>query len=88
MERCVVFSIALSNTSKSDGKIVTQLITPNTTPFAITIPKSRPSVKLMKHNAMKPATVVIELPITDVNVLDIACAIARSLSPSKRCLFS
>lgn len=39
---------------------MTQLITPKTTPFAITIPKSRPSVKLIKHNAINPATVVTE----------------------------
>ena len=56
-------------------------ITPRTTPFAMTIPRSIPSVKLMKHSATKPATVVMELPTTDVIVLEIACAIARFLSP-------
>ena len=64
-----------------DGRIVTQAITPRTTPFTITTPMSIPSVNVMKHNAINPATVVTELPITDENVWDIACAIARSLSP-------
>ena len=40
---------------------VTQQITPMTTPFAITIPMSRPSAKVITHRARKPATVVMEL---------------------------
>ena len=47
------------------------------------------------HNDSKVAsqskchkTVVMELPTTDLNVLLIACAIARSLSLSKRTLFA
>ena len=82
IERCFVFSRTLSNISNNEGSIVTHPITPNITPFAITIPRSTPSVKLMKHIARNPATVVIELPITDVNVAFTACAMARSLSPS------
>ena len=35
----------------------------------------------MKHSATKPATVVMELPTTDVIVLEIACAIARFYLP-------
>ena len=38
----------------------------------------------MKHNAINPATVVMELPTTELIVLEIACAIARFLSPSNR----
>ena len=38
--------------------------------------------KDIKHNAMNPAIVVMELPITDENVWEIACAMARFLSPS------
>ena len=63
-----------------DGSTVTQQITPITTPFAITIPRSRPKVKVMKHSATKPATVVIELPITDEKVEAIASAIASLFS--------
>ena len=36
----------------------------------------------IKHSAINPAIVVTELPITDENVCEIACAIARCLSPS------
>ena len=64
----------------SEGRTVTQQITPKTTPLAITTPRSRPKVKLMKQRAMKPATVVIELPITDTRVLLIATAMAFLLS--------
>ena len=56
-------------------------ITPKTTPLAMTRPKSRPKVNVMKHNARKPATVVTELPTTDVMVLEMAWAMARFLSP-------
>ena len=79
---CFVFSIALSHARISAGRIVTHPITPNTTPFAITIPRSSPSVKLMKQRATKPAIVVIELPVTETIVWEMACAMARFLSPS------
>ena len=69
---CLVFCIALSKTRSIEGSIVTQEITPMKTPFAITIPRSRPRVKLMKQSAMKPAIVVIELPTTELIVLLIA----------------
>ncbi len=49
--------------------------------LAITTPRSSPKVKLMKHNAINPATVVMELPTTEVMVFEIACAMARFLSP-------
>ena len=52
----------------SDGRTVIQEITPRITPFAITIPRSRPSVNVIKQSAIKPATVVIELPITERTV--------------------
>ena len=75
---CFVFSITPSNTRIIAGRTVTQQITPITTPFAITIPMSRPSAKVITHSARKPAIVVTELPATDLNVSAIACAIARS----------
>ena len=69
-ERCEVFSIHLSKTKIKEGRIVTQLRTPKTTPFAMTMPRSIPSVKLMKQSAIKPATVVTELPKTEEKVLE------------------
>ena len=59
----------------------TVLITPNTTPFAMTIPRSRPRAKLMKQSAINPATVVIDEPTTEVSVFPIATAIASLWSP-------
>ena len=76
----MVFDSGLSSTRIMDGKIVTQPSTPISTPFAITIPRSLPSVKVMKHSAINPATVVIELPKTEVTVSWIAFAIASLLS--------
>ena len=67
-----VFSMALSNVRINEGRMVTHPITPNITPLAITIPRSNPKVKLIKHIARNPATVVIELPTTDETVFDIA----------------
>ena len=52
--------------------MVTQLMTPKTTPFAMQIPKSSPRVKLIKHRATNPAMVVMELPTTDLIVAAIA----------------
>ena len=78
---CIVFSSGLSSTRMSDGRIVTQPITPKITPLAITIPRSRPSVKVIKQSAIKPATVVIELPSTERVVSLIATAIALLWSP-------
>ena len=46
----------------------------------MTTPRSMPRVKLIKHNAIKPAIVVIELPVTEVNVFVIAIAMADLLS--------
>ena len=59
-----------------DGRIVTQQITPIITPFAMTIPRSSPRVKLINIRATNPATVVIELPTTDTRVSLIASAMA------------
>ena len=73
---CEVFFINLSNSNIIAGKIVTTLITPNKTPFAITIPISFPSVRFMLHNAKNPAIVVSELPNTAENVFCIAADIA------------
>ena len=71
-QRCVVFRIAPWQTRIMDGSTVTQQMTPNTTPFAMTRPMSRPKVKLMKQRAIKPATVVRLLPRTEENVAAIA----------------
>ena len=62
------------------GSTVTQPRTPSSTPLAITMPRSRPRVKLMKHRAMKPAMVVTELPMTLVRVSLMATAMASLLS--------
>ena len=80
MALCLVFSIHLSIARIMEGRIVTHPITPNTTPFAITTPRSIPSVNVMKHIARNPAIVVMELPTTEVNVCEIAWDIARFLS--------
>ena len=76
---CFVFSTHLSNTSNIAGNVVTAVITPIKTPFAITKPISFPNVKFILHNAKNPAIVVNELPSTDTNVFAIAVAIASSL---------
>lgn len=68
MERCLVFCRGLSSTRIRAGSTVTQPSTPSSTPLAMTRPRSRPSVKPMKHRAMKPEMVVTELPITLVSV--------------------
>ena len=76
---CFVFSIDLSNVSINAGKTVTEQITPRTTPFAITSPISRPSVKFIVHKAANPAIVVKELPEIESIVALIADAIASCL---------
>ena len=73
---CLVFSMTLSSMSISEGRKVTTVITPRITPFAMTRPISLPSVKLMKHSARKPKTVVSELPIRERKVESIAAAMA------------
>ncbi len=78
-----VFLTIGSNTRISDGRIVTQEISPNRTPFAITTPRSSPILKLMKQRAMKPAMVVVEEPAIDRKVFEMACAIAVLLSSLK-----
>ena len=60
--------MALSKTKIKEGSTVTQQMTPSRTPFAMTMPKSRPMVKDMKHREINPATVVMELPTTLVSV--------------------
>ena len=79
-ERWRVACNGLSSTRISAGRTVTQPITPKITPFAMTRPRSRPSVKVMKHSAAKPATVVTELPMTEVSVSWMAHAMASLLS--------
>ena len=81
-------SIALSKQRIIAGRKVIHTITPKITPFAITNPKSIPSLKVMKQSAANPAMVVTELLVTDLNVLEMACAIALCLSPSYRTLLA
>ena len=50
------------------GRIVTEPMTPRTTPLAMTRPRSSPRVKVIKQRAMKPATVVAEEPMTELKV--------------------
>ena len=70
----------------SAGSTVTHPITPSSTPLAITRPRSRPMVKLMKHRAAKPAMVVTELPSTETKVSWMAWAMASSgLESFARC---
>ena len=85
---CAVFRIAPSNIRIIAGSTVMQAITPQTTPFAMTMPRSRPSVKLMKHIARNPATVVRELLTTELTVIEIACAMAAFLSSGYCCCIS
>ena len=82
---CFVFSIRLSNVNNMAGRTVITHITPNKTPFAITIPMSFPKVKFILQSAKKPTIVVKELPMTDTIVLLIACAIASFLFEKLPC---
>ena len=70
----------MSNARRSAGNNVSTHTNPKNTPFAITRPISFPNVKSIEHNARNPAIVVSELPITDLNVSDIAICIAFFLS--------
>ena len=85
---CLVFSMNFSNINTIEGSTVTQESTPKITPFAMTRPISSPRVKLIKQRAIKPATVVMELPSTETRVFEMACAIALLLSPGNLCWFS
>ena len=77
---CKVFVIRLSIMRMTHGSSVTVPSTPRITPLLITMPRSRPSVKLIKQIATKPATVVRLLPTIEENVCPIAAAIASSRS--------
>ena len=79
---CLVFSINLSNINIKLGNSVNTTITPINTPFAITIPRSDPSVNCIAHRARKPTIVVSELPVTDLNVSLIASIIASIIASS------
>ena len=85
---CFVFSISPSKTRIMAGRNVTQQMTPIRTPFDMTMPISRPSAKVMTHRARKPATVVMELEITEVNVLEMATPMASFLSSGYSLLHS
>ena len=60
------------------GRTVTEPITPRTTPFAMTRPRSSPKPKVMKQRATNPATVVAEPPNTELMAALIALSMARS----------
>ena len=72
--------MGLSKIKIMAGKTVTQQITPMTTPFDMTIPRSLPRAKVMAQSAIKPATVVTELPTMERNVLEMASPMALFLS--------
>jgi len=55
--------------------MVMEPTTPSKTPLAMTRPRSRPRVKVIKQRARKPAMVVAELPITELKVSLMACSI-------------
>ena len=61
--------------------------TPRATPFAMTMPMSRPRVRRMVHRARKPAMVVMLEAVTEEKVFTMAVAIACSLS-ELRCFSS
>ena len=65
----------LSKVRMMAGRTVTLPITPRRTPLAITSPRSRPMVKVMKQRAIKPAMVVAELPKTELKVSLMASSI-------------
>ena len=72
------FSICFSKMSTMDGRTNTTVNMPKATPFAITKPISKPSLRCMKHSARKPKTVVSELPAKAAKLLVTAAAIASS----------
>ena len=59
--------------------MTTVQMTPSATPFAMTRPISRPSVRRMAHSARKPAMVVRLEAEMEVMVLQIALVMASSL---------
>ena len=85
-DRCRVLCMGLSNTRIRLGSTVTHPTTPSSTPLAITMPRSRPMVKDMKHRAIKPAMVVTAEPVTEARVASMAAVMASSWPPRRaRC---
>ena len=72
--------MAFSKVSTMAGRNVVQQTTPISTPLIITTPRSRPRAKVMKISAAKPAMVVVELPMTEVKVWEMASPMASSRS--------
>ena len=71
--------MASSKTRMRQGRIrMTQAI-PITTPFAMTMPMSRPMVKRIAQRARKPAMVVSELPERETKADEMAFAMASCL---------
>ena len=60
----------------SAGRTVTEPRTPRMVPLAMTRPRSKPRVKVIKQRARKPATVVAEEPRTELKV----ALMARSMA--------
>ena len=79
MVRCLYFSTHLSKVRINAGRMTTVQMTPSATPFAMTMPMSRPSVRRMAHRARKPAMVVSDEAEIEVMVLQMALTMASSL---------
>ena len=75
---CLV--ICLSKISTRLGSTRITVATPSTTPLAMTMPMSRPSVSRMTHRARKPAMVVTLEEDRERNAATMAAAMASRLS--------
>ena len=77
---CLCLVICLSKISTREGSTRITVATPSTTPLAMTMPMSRPSVSRMTHRARKPATVVRLEEDRERKAATTACAMASRSS--------
>ena len=73
------FSTHRSKKRMSEGRMTMVQRTPSATPFAMTTPRSAPSVSCMAQRARKPAMVVRLDAAMELMVLQMAFSIASSL---------
>ena len=73
------FSTHLSKKRMSEGRTTMVQMTPSATPFAMTMPRSAPSVSCMAQRARKPAMVVRLDAVMELMVLQMAFSMASSL---------
>ena len=73
------FSTHLSKKRMSEGRMTMVQMTPSATPFAMTMPRSAPSVSCMAQRARKPAMVVRLDAVMELMVLQMAFSMASSL---------